>query len=504
MKHMRKRSFIGILGKVVRKIFYTLKRYISQFCHETGLHGCKYICDTQRPMIERIAWAITVVSSLCIALGLLKSTLNFFAEHFVLSVIETTHNGIWNYPFPAITVCDINRVSLNLTQKFVENLTLPPTVTKEFVAQEMKLLNELLYPGIYGSRVRNNLSQLQNIFDMNKLSIPTIMNSVAQSCRNFLVSCKWKSRTKDCNSIFRPSISRDGVCCSFNYITHDLIMKQPNTKPCKMTSCGYQSGLSMVLNLDIDNYDAGIMESVGVKIMLHDPYDYPDYDAPSKFIGVNKYAFLSIKPVEMRSAADITYLDPNLRQCIFHSEANEIIGNNWNEHFVPVKYSFINCLTNCRASFIKNICGCVPYYYPQNIWYDTSWPGMDMSPKALPHVNLDGYGRPCACMPDCDFYRYVIENSAGDLDKDLTYTYPRKDKTWKNQSEIHIFFGDLVSIQYRRETHYNWRHLFATFGGLLGVFAGFSFMSVVEIIYFFVIRFLIDACVNRNTRNKKN
>ncbi|KAK1128338.1 hypothetical protein K0M31_002802 [Melipona bicolor] len=205
-----------------------------------------------------------------------------------------------------------------------------------------------------------------------------------------------------------------------------------------MTSCGYQSGLSMVLNLDIENYDAGIMESVGVKITLHDPYDYPDYDAPSKFIGVNKYAFLSIKPVEMRSATDITYLDPNLRQCVFHSEANEIIGNDWNQHFVPVKYSFINCLTNCRASLIKNICGCIPYYYPQNntrvcdlrdiecletykFWYDTSWPGMDLSPKALPHVKLDGYERPCACTPDCNFYRYVIENSAGDF----TYTDPR-------------------------------------------------------------------------------
>lgn len=50
---------------------------------------------------------------------------------------------------------------------------------------------------------------------------------------------------------------------------------------------------------------------------------------------------------------------------------------------------------------------------------------MDMSPKALPHVKLDGYGRPCACAPDCNFYRYVIENSAGDLDKSVTYTYSR-------------------------------------------------------------------------------
>lgn len=114
-------------------------------------------------------------------------------------------------------------------------------------------------------------------------------------------------------------------------------------------------------------YDCfNLIISMFSQVTLHDPYDYPDYGAPSKFIGVNKYAFLSIKPVEMRSATDITYLDPNLRQCIFNSEANKIIGNNWNEHFVPVKYSFINCLTNCRASLIKNICGCIPYYYPQN------------------------------------------------------------------------------------------------------------------------------------------
>lgn len=56
--------------------------------------------------------------------------------------------------------------------------TFPSSLSKEFIAREMRLLNELLYPGIYGSHVRNNLSRLQNIFDMNKLSIPTIMNSV--------------------------------------------------------------------------------------------------------------------------------------------------------------------------------------------------------------------------------------------------------------------------------------------------------------------------------------
>lgn len=64
--------------------------------------------------------------------------------------------------------------------------TLPPTVSKEFMVQEMKLLDELLYPGIHGSYVRNNLSRLQIVFDMNELSIPTVMNSV-RNYRNVLI-----------------------------------------------------------------------------------------------------------------------------------------------------------------------------------------------------------------------------------------------------------------------------------------------------------------------------
>ncbi|XP_003395943.2 sodium channel protein Nach [Bombus terrestris] len=468
-----------------------------------------------------------VVSSLCIAIGMLKVTLNYYEQHLVLSVIETTHHGIWNYPFPAVTVCDMNPVSLRLTKKFTDNLTFPSSLSKEFIAREMRLLNELLYPGIYGSHVRNNLSRLQNIFDMNKLSIPTIMNSVTRNCQSLLESCKWKSKIENCSTIFRSSISRDGLCCSFNYITYDSIMENPNIKPHKMTSCGYQSGLNILLNLDVENNDANIMESTKMKIMLHDPYDYPDHNAPSKLISAHKYSFLTVQPVETYSTLDIRKLKSTMRECIFYDEASKMIGNDWNRNFVPARYSFINCLTNCRTTVIKKKCGCIPYYYPQNdtrvcnlrdvecletfkFWYDTSWPGTDMSPKTLQLVELDTKERPCNCKPDCNFYRYIMENSAGNLDKrvyydGLTYTtYSSEGKTWKNQSIIHIFFGDLVSIQFRRDMHYSWRHLFATFGGLLGVFAGFSFMSIFEIIYFFIIRVLTDACVKRNIRNKSN
>jgi len=70
----------------------------------------------------RIIWAIAVFLSLGCAIVLMKMAWNYYATHPTLTVIETTHHGIWRYPFPAITVCDINRMSYNLTKKFVENL----------------------------------------------------------------------------------------------------------------------------------------------------------------------------------------------------------------------------------------------------------------------------------------------------------------------------------------------------------------------------------------------
>lgn len=98
--------------------------------------------------------------------------------------------------------------------------------------------------------------------------------------------------------------------------------------------------------------------------MLHDPYDYPDYDAPSKLIGVDKYSFLTVQPIETYSTRDIR--EAHSRECIYYDEANKTIGDNSKRNFIPARYSFINCLTDCRAAVIKQKCGCIPYYYLQN------------------------------------------------------------------------------------------------------------------------------------------
>ncbi|XP_076766928.1 sodium channel protein Nach [Xylocopa sonorina] len=518
MKRKQKRSCCSIFKTIVRKCLKACVKQIVEFCRETGIHGCRYICETKRPMIERVVWAIMVLASVWAAFGMVRTTHDEYVKFSVLSVIESIHHGIWNYPFPAVTICDFNRVSLKSTQRLVDNLTLPSTVSKEFLVQEMKLLEELIYPGRYGSHVRNNLSQLQIIFDMNGLSIPEVVNAVTRDCGSLLQSCKWKATNVDCGDLFETSFTRDGMCCSFNYITNDRITKEPNISPHKMISCGYQNGLIVLLNMDPSDYHGSSVNSIGAKIMVHDSHDYPDYDAPSTLIGVNKYSFVTIQPIKVYFPKEVE--KTFTKDCVHDGQTEKIFGDRSKRNFVPANYSFVNCLADCRTNVIRKKCGCIPYYYPQTksrvcnlrdsecletfkFWYDTSWPGMNISPQTLPFVKLNAEQRPCGCRHDCNMYRYFIEHSAGDLDgrvyyNDLAYTtYPNKGKSWSNQSVVHVFFGDLVSTKYRRDFRYSWRYYFATIGGVLGAFAGISFLSTFEIVYFLLFRFVIGSRLKR-------
>ncbi|XP_076646993.1 sodium channel protein Nach [Halictus rubicundus] len=512
------------LRKFVRNCWNVVKQHAMEFCRNTGLHGYKYIGESHRFMRDRIVWAITVFASLCIAIVIIKFSYAYYNEHRVYSVVKSTHQGIWNYPFPAVTVCDINRVSLELTRKLVDKLDLPPSVSKEFIVHEMNLLNELLYPGQNAQNIRNNLSRLQYIFESNDLTIPTVVNAVTKNCQSLLKACRLKTFDVDCDTIFEPSLSRDGLCCSFNYITREKYISN-TVFPLKITSCGYQSGLTFLVELNPDDYHASFMGSVGIKVMLHDPYDYPDFDTATQLVTSQKYSFMTVIPEETYSTENVQELPVSDRRCVFANEWQYVKPKYDERKFAFSRYSYRNCLTECRANVIKTKCGCIPYYYPQNetrvcnlkdtdcleaykFWYESAWPGIDFSPKVVPIVDMNNM--PCGCKTDCNFYLYSVEKSEGTLDNRISHTglnysnYDGENNAWDNQSIIHIFFGDLVSIQYRRDVRYSWRHIFATFGGLLGLFAGFSLMSIFECTYFFVIRVVTDTCSKQKHTTRVN
>lgn len=82
---------------------------------------------------------------------------------------------------------------------------------------DMRLLNELIDAGVFADNINQNLTRLQEIFDANNLTIDRVIDIVTRNCSELMVRCKWKGDVKPCETLFRPSLSRDGLCCSFNY-----------------------------------------------------------------------------------------------------------------------------------------------------------------------------------------------------------------------------------------------------------------------------------------------
>lgn len=75
-----------------------------------------------------------------------------------------------------------------------------------------------------------------------------------------------------------------------------------------------------------------------------------------------------------------------------------------------------------------------------------------------------------------------------------------KDVVLTDQSLIHVFFTDLVSTRYRMDIYQNWLGTLATFGGILGLFLGFSLITGFEFIYLFTIRVIFDRIASKKVK----
>ncbi|KAG5321537.1 NACH protein, partial [Acromyrmex heyeri] len=392
----------------------------------------------------------------------------------------------------------------------------PTNVSKEYLIQEMRLMNELLRPGIFGNDIQRNLTRLQDIIDDNHLTIFKVMDLITQNCSTLLTMCKWKGTNDQCDKYFKQSLSLDGLCCSFNYYTFPDTTTFKNVR--RAAACGFETGMTIVVNSEPNDYYATIIGAYGVKVMIHYSFDYPDFNAEIQLVRLNNQHFVTINPTEMYSKSEVKDLKISTRKCIFSEEADKVLYANVKERNLTfTAYSYHNCLAECRASIIRAKCGCIPYYFPQNStrtcnlkdiqclkkyesFFDNSWPEMNQKQQNFPKTLDDVNKVPCGCIPDCLLYYYPIESSFGTLDNTVYYNGVSFSKspgnTTSNYSVIHIFFNDLVAFQYRRSVNYSWRNVFASFGGLLGLFAGFSLMSIFEFLYFFIIRVITDACIN--------
>ena len=298
----------------------------------------------------------------------------------------------------------------------------------------------------------------------------------------------------------------------------------------------------MLLDSRAEEYFIPSDEFVGFKVLVHNPRAYPEVEGNAIAIGRGKEYFISIEALHTDGSKAIIDFPFEGRSCLFKDERNFLKS----EVTIFKEYSQENCLLECRAKLLLHRCGCLPYFYPRldlilksrpeftylkEASHECGWKGWECIANSTElldavfpfshksNVSDDDYkrndsrllngGAHCLCPPACARTTYSAAQSSADFPNKASKLYmnltEENDEFLRRKDDlslIHVFFKDLKVFKYHTDELFSWENILASFGGLIGLCTGFSFLSAAEFAYFFTLRCTLPIC-RRKRRNDK-
>nr|XP_026492221.1 pickpocket protein 28-like isoform X2 [Vanessa tameamea] len=257
----------------------------------------------------------------------------------------------------------------------------------------------------------------------------------------------------------------------------------------------------------------------GAQLQFSDAYDFPD--APS-----GSFAMQIVNPsVEMvvfvtasftEASRDIQHVPTKLRQCLFYDESS----------YLPF-YTHSDCLLKCRMLFLLAKCKCTPFNMPKmvnnrtcdirdipclkiyNAQSTTVRPNVDMISPEL-ELDMVGGGINCPmCYPSCSKTAYSYDFMNTKIWPDYMNTVPDGDRmdwlqgaNFTGTSMVHVKYAREVADCYGQNVIMKWFDLISNIGSTCGFVTGFSFVSVIEFIYFYTVK-LYREIGNRRRQEKR-
>ncbi|XP_065356477.1 pickpocket protein 11-like [Calliphora vicina] len=500
--HKKKRNPLTL--KAIQNWFM---QNLRNYCNTTSLHGFNYLTRSDMTKKERYFWLFVVIVSIIVSIVLVIVSYLWNRETPTVTVIESSHHPTWDIPFPAVTFCNFNKISRDRALSLVKVLKLPSNTSEEEVLRSFRVT---MYYSFALNQSNVNFTLAEKILELNNMTLSDLSERLSPNCLDMISKCIWKGTNSRCDSLFQRIPTIEGVCCSFNYFGQaknnfpEKIAYQVPKRPYRVTGCGYPTGLSILLNPLAYDYFGTYFSSYGFRFMIHDAYDFPDENAETKVITSTRESFVRISPESTYATSDVKSMDLKLRNCLFSNERQLVVMQ---------RYSFINCMSECRIRKAVDKCGCVPENLPNN----GSFPkcgikelqcvldSREIFTRALNEYNktfstiLSTDKFPCDCLPDCESNHYVSEITMGKLNVKLSFQQENDLKVPNDYNNIllHVFYSDLMSTRYRKEIYQNWLSALASFGGLLGLIMGFSIVTAFEFIYFLTFRPIFNYFNNR-------
>ena len=126
-------------------------------------------------------------------------------------------------------------------------------------------------------------------------------------------------------------------------------------------------GLIVVLNPNEEEYSNNAVKNnfIGFKTLVHSPYDFPEVDAVGMAIDKNIQSNIGIRGYHSWITEAADSWRPDQKRCASRDDITLSVFN---------YYTRKNCMLECEAKVFQDMCGCLPYHYPD---FYLAWEGVN-------------------------------------------------------------------------------------------------------------------------------
>ncbi|XP_055591170.1 pickpocket protein 28-like [Uranotaenia lowii] len=435
------------------------KGVLREFLSLGSFYGLRYVFSAELKLVERLFWLVVVLLSCAFfVIGLLLCYKRY--EMYLVQIDPKEQpSPIWSIPFPAVTLC----------------------------------------------------AQLKDQLPEDKKG-PCLSQIVA--LEKFCEQVCWQNQCDSCKTLFTETQTENGICYTFNNLAaQDLFIKEALARsPTYSTASksaenwspedGYVNyGVFLKyyprpaidlseryhLRLKLKHNNSWVDHSCGstnvVTAFLHNPVDFPYKARKSISIAGGSAIELKVKPSDTTTPFFMNFYCPERLQCYFQEQRQL--------EFFRV-YSQANCELECRTKYFLAKKKCVLAHMPRgpstklcNNSYQSEDP-LDKEALLLARINRFPMSRyfinTCNCLPACNEIRY--NSQATQLPLPDGFRFPNHSELMVRYEEDH-FYGSTRTLRYALVD------LIANIGGLLALFLGISVLTVVEFLYYCLLKPLL-------------
>ncbi|XP_046960505.1 sodium channel protein Nach-like isoform X2 [Vanessa cardui] len=441
----------------------SLRHQTTEFFNNSTLHGVRYIAEKERPFCEKFMWfSFTSIGAVATCIIIVSLWEKFQTNPTITGLDTDFHN--WDVPFPAVTICDLNPVDEQLMQDYIENIWgSDPPAGAENMLRWLATLNYrsiaertsefVTYPELVGRGPNDGPEPA--------LKPKDAVFNIVRRCESLFYDCEWKGDSEECCDLLVPVFTEMGFCYAYNSRHAEK-------------SWPWQSQTEQFAEAFIHETDAkwsfmfnSFRNDTTIDIYIHSTEEMAGLEQIAQHSWDRRVEKVSFSVKHTYTTEDARQLSIRQRRCIFADEQILETSN---------IYTYSACMRQCRMQQCRSLCKCVPHFYPRIKGYrHCTVKELECIAK---YVAVITDVTRCSCELGCTHTVYEVEK--------LTEIDTSKGPVATNSLETE--FVSWPMVRYKREVLFGWVDLLVSFGGIAGLFLGFSLLSGVELIYYFTLR----------------